>query len=276
MNPLLSLWLQLTGGEQGCPRGRFALTLLAAYAAYHLLLPEFVHSLITLRLHGMTELSPLPCNLLLIAGGALALVGLLLAFLPLSPMALLGGSQTFHELYELLQGNAAGTAAPELLWPSWLGLILGAPALLLAGAVALGAAWRRLKDAGRSPLFLLLGATYLLGFDYNGSYAAEAAGLYLLGPLWLIILYSGASRSGQGFVLFRTLPARAKRSAPTTQTEQGARRKGEESSRSRVTSSQPSPGRNRNSAGTRPSPRNGARSSRRKMQERARAARRRN
>ncbi len=205
MNTLFILWLRLTGGEHHCPRGRFALTMLVAYGLYHMLLPEFIHCFVMLELHG-SEFSLVSGSLLLL-GLILAALGLLLVFLPLSPLALLGVESTLHECYEVTKGAAAATATvPEALWPYWCGFLCGAPVLLLAAAVALGAAWRRLQDAGRSPLFLLLGLTYLLGFDYSGSYAAESAGIYLLGPLWLIILYSQSGRKQEGFPIFRPLP----------------------------------------------------------------------
>ncbi len=291
MSTLLSFWLRLTGGEQHCPRGRFALTMLAAYAIYHLLLSRFIHCFITLNLHGMpsglNNLADAAAILGAILGILMAFVSLLLAFLPLSPVALLGFEDNLFKGYELLQGIASPSSpAPDSLWPSWLGFILGAALLLLAGSAAFTAAWRRLKDAGRSPLFLLLGLTYLMGFGYDGSYAAESAGLYLLGPLWLIILYSQPSQGSQGFELFRTPPARSgqqsptasaeKQAAPTASDKQGAQQKGNGArSSSSVTSSPPSQGRNQRWAGNRPSPSNDAASYRRRMRERVQAARRR-
>ncbi len=286
MNALMTNWLRLTGGEGNCPRGRFALTMLAAYGAYHLLLPMFMHCAITLGQQGLPgQFSA--AGLLLILMSLPVLVSMLMAFLPLSPMALLGVEGTLAEAYALVQGaGSAASPVPGALWPCWLGVLLGAPILLLAGAVAFGAAWRRLKDAGRSPLFLLLGLTYVLGFSYEGSYSAEASGLYLLGPLWLIILYSQPSQAAESFAIFRTPPtpqkneetpraeAPAQRSAPPASARQGARPK-RTGARSRVTSSRPSPGRNPGSAGTHPSPSNGAGSYRRRMRERVQAARRR-
>ncbi len=204
MNIFLSIWLRLTGGEQSCPRWRFALTMLVAYGLYHLLLQPFVQAAITLGQHGMPGGFTLPGSLVLISGLVLALVGLLLAFLPLSPLALLGVELILAEGYALLQGaSAPATPVPPALWPYWVGFLAGAMVLLLAGSVAFGAAWRRLKDTGRSPLFLLLGLTYLLGFDNSGTYSAETAGVYLLGPLWLIILYSQPGKERAPFALFR-------------------------------------------------------------------------
>ncbi len=281
MNALLPCWLQLTGGDQGCPRGRFALTMLAAYSLYHLLLPGFFHCATTLGQHGLPEHFSFSA-LLLILGALMALVSLLLAFLPLSPLALLGVEASLVEAWRLLQapGHPA-TPLPEALWPYWLGLFAAAPVLLLAGAVAFGAAWRRLRDAGRSPLLLLLGLTYVLGFGYSGTYSAEASGLYLLGPLWLIILFSQPSRVQEGFAIFRTPPAQlgdnapaARQNAPAASAKQGARHKRAESRRSLI-SSPPSPETNRSSAGTRPSPSSDAASYRRRMRERVREERRR-
>ncbi len=279
MNALLPYWLRLTGGEQSCPRGRFALTMLAAYGLFHLLMQKFMHCALTLLQHAPASTTNLGA-LILILGIALALVGLLLAFLPLSPLALLGLEVTLVEGYRLVQGGGSPTSpAPDALWPCWLGFTLAAPTLLLAGAVAFGSAWRRLRDAGHSPLFLLLGLTYLLGFGYDGSYAAESAGLYLLGPLWLIILYSQPGEGGKLFEIFRSIPERvaniaprAEKNALTASTKQGARQKGTET---RVTSSPSSRGKNQSSAGTRPSPPNDAASYRRRMRARVQAARKR-
>ncbi len=283
MNPFVTLWLRLTGGEAACPRARFALTMLVAYATYHLLLPRFIHCLVTIRQHGMPDdgIAFIP-GAFLILGLACAALSLLLAFLPLSPLALLGVEVTLFDAYRLIQGPAAPAATAETPWLSWLGLILGAPTLLLAGAVAFCAAWRRLKDAGRSPLFLLLGLTYLLGFDNSGSYSAEAAGIYLLGPLWLIILYSQPGKGRNTFALFRTpppagglpaAPAETKE-APAVADKQRAPQEQKESS-GRLISLQPSRGKNRSSAATRPSPANGAESYRRRMRKQVQAARRR-
>ncbi len=276
MNALLPYWLHLTGGEQNCPRWRFALTMLAAYGLYHLLMPRFMLCALTLLQHGHSSSFSFGALILLI-GIVLALVSLLLAFLPLSPLALLGVEVSLVAAYRLLQGNAPATPAPDSLWPYWLGITLSAPLLLLAGAVAFCAAWRRLRDAGRSPLFLLLGLTYLLGFGYDGRFAAEASGLYLLGPLWLIILYSQPSEGHRMFEIFRPLPAGnntpAQKEAPTAHNKQGAQQKGEDG---KLTSSQPSPGKNQSSAGTRPSPSNDAASYRRRMRARVQAARKRN
>ncbi len=205
MNTLLSLWLHLTGGEQGCPRGRFALTLLAAYGLYHLLLPGFVRCALAIEQQELPETGGYLLGLLVIAAVVVVFVSLLLIFLPLSPLALLGIEASLIHAWQQIQGGAPPAAAPETLWPYWLGFLLGAPALFLVSSVAFGASWRRLKDAGRSPLFLLLGLTYVLGFGYDGSYAAESAGLYLLGPLWLIILYSQRSRMQKGFAIFRSV-----------------------------------------------------------------------
>ncbi len=205
MNTLSTYWLILTGGERSCPRGRFALTLLAAYGLYHLLLPQFVHCFVVLEQQGAGK--NLLSAILILAVLALAALSLLLAFLPLSPLALLGLEGTLRSAYLQTQSAAAAsTPAPDTLWLYGLGLFLGAPALLLLSAVVLGSAWRRLKDAGRSPLFLLLGLTYLLGFGYDGSYSAESAGLYLLGPLWLIILYAQPSAPAPRFEIFRPCP----------------------------------------------------------------------
>ncbi len=206
MNALLSFWLRLTGGEQACPRGRFALTMLAACGCYHLLFPHFVHCFTTLSQHGLPEEFAHPCTFLALAGLAVAMVSLLLVAVPLSPLALLGVEVSLYEAFRLLQGaSPTPTPAPDALWPYWAGFLLGSLALLLAGSIALGCAWRRLKDAGRSPLFMLLGLTCLLGFDDKGSFSAESAGLYLLGPLWLIILYIQPSRRHGRFTIFRPL-----------------------------------------------------------------------
>ncbi len=291
MTYLLPCWLKLTGGEQQCARGRFALTMLVAYGVYHLALPRVIHCAVVLSQHGLNGELALPGALLALPAAVLAtlltLVSLLLAFLPLSPLALLGFEDNLLRGYELLQGAATPhLPAPEALWPYWLGGLIGAAVLLLAGAVAFGAAWRRLRDAGRSPLFLLLGLSYLLGFGYDGSYSAEASGLYLLGPLWLIILYSQPSREPRGFELFRTPPAAMAASpapaacgntqdAPAASGKQGARQQGAEVGARALTSSQPSRGKNRSSAGTRPSPSSDAASYRRRMRERVQAARRR-
>ncbi len=298
MNSLLSSWLHLTGGEQQCPRGRFALTILAAYGTYHLLLPWALHCFIALNPQSLTAELSLPASLFALLGAAagilLTLVSLLLAFLPLSPLALLGFEDHLSKGYALLQGGALPSAAAlsDTLWLCWLGFLLSSGVLLLAGSVAFGAAWRRLKDAGRSPLFLLLGLTYVLGFDNSGSYAAEASGIYLLGPLWLIILYSQPSRRHRGFTLFRTPPAQqsqaagesrrsGEREAPSAQQNtppaaNGQRaQKRDQKNRGRLTSSPPSQERSPHGAGTRPSPSNDAGSYRRKMRERVQQARRR-
>ncbi len=205
MYTLLSLWLRLTGGEQQCPRGRFALTLLVAYGLYHLQLPEFIHCFVVLELHGPSF--GLFTGTLILLGVILAALGMFLAFLPLAPLALLGAGASLHAAYRMMQDSATPAAhAPEVLWPYWVGFLCGGPVLLLAGSLAFCAAWRRLKDAGRSPLFLLLGLTYVLGIGYNGSYAAGSAGIYLLGPLWLIILYSQPGKKREEFAIFRPLP----------------------------------------------------------------------
>ncbi len=263
--------------------------MLLAYGAYHLLFPRFIHCFITLNLHGQPIGFSSPADVLAILGAIvgtlMAFVSVLLAFLPLSPLALLGFEDSMYKGYELLQGAAApSTPAPETLWPYWFGFLFCAIALLLVGAIVFGAAWRRLKDAGRSPLFLLLGLTYLLGFDNSGSYSAEAAGIYLLGPLWLIILYSQPSKKEKGFALFRTPPPPMKsatppsprqQGAPTASNKQGAQPKGANARGGNITSSPTWREKNRSSAGTHPSPSSDAGSYRRRMRERVRAARRR-
>ncbi len=204
MNTLLSLWLNLTGGELSCRRRRFALTMLVACGLHHLLLPGVVACGVTLRLHGLPGDIPFLSYAGIFIGLLASLVSILLAFLPFSPLALLGTERSLMEAYNAAVGSAAAaTNAPEHLWLYWLGFLLGALTLLATGSVAFGAAWRRLKDAGRSPLFLLLGLTYVLGIDTSGSYAAESAGIFLLGPLWLIILYSQPGKNREDFALFR-------------------------------------------------------------------------
>ncbi len=204
MNLLLSFWLELTGGASGCRRRRFALSMLIAYGLHHLLLPGVIECGIMLRQHGISGEFSLPGNVGLFIGILMSIISLLLSYLPLSPLALLGGERALMEAYEAAQGAAVpATAAPEALWPYWLGFLFGSLALLAAGSVAFGAAWRRLRDAGRSPFYLLLGLTYLLGIDTSGAYAAESAGIFLLGPLWLIILYSQPGKKRTDFALFR-------------------------------------------------------------------------
>ncbi len=204
MNTLSDIWLALTGGEMHCRRGRFALTMLIAYGLHHLLLPGVVACGVTLKLHGLPGDVAALSYAGLFAGLLASAISMLMAFLPFSPLALLGTERQLMEAYRVAVGSAASaTEAPPALWPYWLGFLAGSLVLLLVGGVAFGAAWRRLKDAGRSPLFLLLGLTYLLGFNADGSYSAEAAGLYLLGPLWLIILYSQPSKRKDDFPLFR-------------------------------------------------------------------------
>ncbi len=206
MNQLQQIWLCLTGGEQGCPRGRFALTMLVAYGLYHLSLPLFVHCYTTLEIH--TSI-PLLGSLIIMAGALLAFVGILLAFLPFAPLALLGSELVFYNAYRLMKDSPEPTsAAPEALWLYWLGFIVASLSLLLAGSVAFGSAWRRLKDTGCSPFYLLLGLTYLLGLGSSG-FVADAAGIYLLGPLWLIILFSQPGRPRAAFELFRPMPEKS-------------------------------------------------------------------
>ncbi len=206
MNMLLSIWLQLTGGEQGCSRRRFALTMLMAYGLYYLVLPRFAHCCVCVETSGQLGAFPLFTSAVFILVMVLAALSLLLAFLPFSPLALLGNEHTFYDTYQMIQGKSVSVAdLPAEMWLYWVGFILGALAMLLAGSVVFGAAWRRLKDAGRSPLYLLLGLTYLLGFD-SGGYSVEAAGVYLLGPLWLIILFSQPSRKRAEFAIFRPVP----------------------------------------------------------------------
>ncbi len=200
---LLTLWLRLTGGETRCPRGRFFASLAAAYALFLALLPPFTHSLLRVGQHeALAPWSPWS-DCLFIAGMVLGSLALLLAFLPMPPLALLGEEGSMAVAYRQLQGK--GNAAVELLQPvglNWVLFALCTLALLACAAVIFGLAWRRLADTGRSPLFLLLGLTYVLAFGSDGL-AAGALGAHMLGPLWLAILFCQRSRERQEFAIFR-------------------------------------------------------------------------
>ena len=195
------LWLALTGGEQGCPRLRFLLSIAAAYLLFLVLLPLFTHN--ALQLAQVEILSNPYADCMLIAGLVGAALALLLAFFPLAPLVLPAAEHLGYEVYRLLQDKPI--AQVELTEPGlcWASFFLSALALLFCSAVTFGLAWRRLTDAGRSPLFLLLGLSYPLAWGSQGLVADAASGAYLLGPVWLIILFLQRSRERKTFAIFR-------------------------------------------------------------------------
>ncbi len=203
---LLPIWLALTGGESGCPRLRFFFSIAVAYALFHALLPSFAHSLVLVSQNAALAPFAPYSDCLMIAGMVLGGLAVLLAFMPLPPLALvaLAGSEALaSELCLHFQGKAP--LAAELmqpLWLNWAQFLLCTLVLLFCAAAIFGLAWRRLRDAGRSPLFLLLGLTYALAVDSNG-HAADASGICFLGPLWLVILFCSPTCARRKFAIFR-------------------------------------------------------------------------
>ncbi len=183
-NTLQSLWLALTGGEAGCPRKRFFISLLPAAALLGFLSSLHIPSLF----EGMKAHQDSFLFLLLLS--TLNWVGNVLGSIACNPLTALGLELGRRGVYIPLQ--------EQFLPGGWLhafSLYLVPFAALCAGVVSFCLAWRRLSDAGYSHWHLLAGLTplplwyvFCVLLEVPGNSVSDFL-LCNLGSFWLLYLY---------------------------------------------------------------------------------------
>ncbi len=201
---LRRLWLVLTGGSRGCSRGRFFLSLQVACCLMALMYPLMFISYFS-ALNGCDGL-----GLRFWLTAALSLLGGLANTLGGVSASLFSShlSTLFTELgwYQAFPPQPVYRAGSDLLLevgiPAW-SFYVATPLLALAGFVAFGLAWRRLRDAGVSRWHLLAGLwgfgidALLMVFPDSAQALVQALPfgkwisylIWHLGGLWLLYLY---------------------------------------------------------------------------------------
>ncbi len=195
---LRRLWLSLTGGELGCPRKRFFISLVLLYGLFRLGGSFFFDSsLATIARHGAGH----SMLLLLVDMGITFCVSIgsclfTVAEAPLKPFVAL----LYHALEGLGYQPSSTDVVQALSTPGSVWAVLGFYAscvlMLLCGALSFGLAWRRLADAGCSRWHLLAGLYPLLWLGAAQCQLLPDFRLIPCGMLlaWLLVIYCRPTR----------------------------------------------------------------------------------
>ncbi len=193
---LRRLWLALTGGEQGCPRKRFFLTILPVATVEVIATKCYIASQATaLFTHGYPTLAGIllaPCLFLSNVGAGLFKDNISLIFRACGLWEKIPLPESQPDM-----GYMPGTG----LSPLWV--IPCALVLLLSSSVLIGLVLRRLRDAGCSRWNLLAGlwstlffllSTFCTLFPSADAFFAELI-VFNLGNLWLLWIYCQPTRA---------------------------------------------------------------------------------